>query len=79
MPETQVEGISANYNMGLVPITNVTKQLLMFDITQYPVAELAMKHEENQQGFNSVYMMLGIQARVQKNISSVNWYAWFDG
>jgi DNA-directed RNA polymerase subunit beta' len=27
---TQVEGISVNYNMGLITITNVTNKLLMF-------------------------------------------------
>jgi DNA-directed RNA polymerase subunit beta' len=30
----QVEGISANYNMGLVPITNVTTKLLMYGLQQ---------------------------------------------
>jgi hypothetical protein len=34
---TQVEGISVNYNMGLITITNVTTKLLMFDICQCPI------------------------------------------
>jgi DNA-directed RNA polymerase subunit beta' len=43
------------------------------------LTELAMKNiREDQQGFNSVYMMLDSGARVPKNKSSVNWYAWFD-
>jgi hypothetical protein len=39
---TQVEGISVNYNMGLITITNVTTKLLMLDINAQ-LTELAMK------------------------------------
>jgi DNA-directed RNA polymerase subunit beta' len=34
---------------------------------------------EDQQGFNSVYMMLDSGKGFQRTNSSVNWYAWFDG
>jgi hypothetical protein len=49
------------------------------DFCNAQLTELAMKNREDQQGFNSVYMMLDSGARVQRTNSSVNWYAWFDG
>ena len=37
-------------------------------------------YTEDQQGFNSVYMMLDSGARGSKEqIRQLNWYAWFDG
>jgi hypothetical protein len=49
------------------------------DICNAQLTELAMKTlEEDQQGFNSVYMML-LEQGFQRTNSSVNWYAWFDG
>jgi hypothetical protein len=42
MPE-QVEGISVNYNMGLITITNVTTKLLMYGHLPNQLTELAMK------------------------------------
>src|SRR5690606_19726037 len=64
----QVEGITANYNMGL--ITNTERYNQVIDIwtsTNASLTELSMKRiREDQQGFNSVYMMLDSGARGSK-------------
>jgi DNA-directed RNA polymerase subunit beta' len=64
----QVEGISLNYNMGL--ITNNERYNQVIDIwtsANAKLTELAMKNiREDQQGFNSVYMMLDSGARGSK-------------
>jgi DNA-directed RNA polymerase subunit beta' len=63
-----VEGIVANYNMGL--ITNNERYNQVIDIwtsTNAELTELSMKRiREDQQGFNSVYMMLDSGARGSK-------------
>jgi DNA-directed RNA polymerase subunit beta' len=65
---TQVDGISGNYNMGL--ITNNERYNQVIDVwtsTNAKLTELAMKRiSEDQQGFNSVYMMLDSGARGSK-------------
>tara|TARA_R100000935_G_scaffold11240_1_gene22664 strand:- start:4845 stop:8747 length:3903 start_codon:yes stop_codon:yes gene_type:complete len=65
---TQVDGIMANYNMGL--ITNNERYNQVIDVwtsTNAMLTELAMKRiREDQQGFNSVYMMLDSGARGSK-------------
>jgi DNA-directed RNA polymerase subunit beta' len=64
----QVEGIMTNYNMGL--ITNNERYNQVIDVwtsTNAMLTELAMKRiREDQQGFNSVYMMLDSGARGSK-------------
>ncbi len=64
----QVDGIMANYNMGL--ITNNERYNQVIDVwtsTNALLTELAMKRiREDQQGFNSVYMMLDSGARGSK-------------
>ncbi|MBW2960829.1 DNA-directed RNA polymerase subunit beta' [Mesonia aestuariivivens] len=64
----QVEGIMANYNMGL--ITNNERYNQVIDIwtaTNANLTELAMKRiREDKQGFNSVFMMLDSGARGSK-------------
>ncbi|MGZ0014857.1 DNA-directed RNA polymerase subunit beta' [Yeosuana sp. AK3] len=64
----QVDGIMANYNMGL--ITNNERYNQVIDIwtsTNAALTELSMKRiREDQQGFNSVYMMLDSGARGSK-------------
>ncbi len=64
----QVEGISMNYNMGL--ITNNERYNQVIDVwtsTNALLTELAMKNiREDQQGFNSGYMMLDSGARGSK-------------
>jgi len=64
----QVNGIIANYNMGL--ITNNERYNQVIDIwtaTNAELTELSMKRiSEDQQGFNSVYMMLDSGARGSK-------------
>ena len=64
----QVEGITMNYNMGL--ITNNERYNQVIDVwtsTNAMLTELAMKNiREDQQGFNSVYMMLDSGARGSK-------------
>lgn len=64
----QVEGITMNYNMGL--ITNNERYNQVIDVwtsTNATLTELAMKNiREDQQGFNSVYMMLDSGARGSK-------------
>ena len=64
----QVDGIMDNYNMGLLLITNVITKLLIFgQHTNAELTELSMKRiREDQQGFNSVYMMLDSGARGSK-------------
>ena len=65
---SQVDGIMANYNMGL--ITNNERYNQVIDIwtsTNAELTELSMKRiREDQQGFNSVYMMLDSGARGSK-------------
>ena len=64
----QVDGIIGNYNMGL--ITNNERYNQVIDVwtsTNAMLTELAMKRiREDQQGFNSVYMMLDSGARGSK-------------
>ena len=64
----QVDGIRANYNMGL--ITNNERYNQVIDIwtsANAELTELSMKRiREDQQGFNSVYMMLDSGARGSK-------------
>ena len=64
----QVEGITTNYNMGL--ITNTERYNQVIDIwtsTNASLTELSMKRiREDQQGFNSVFMMLDSGARGSK-------------
>ena len=64
----QVDGVIGNYNMGL--ITNNERYNQVIDIwtsTNAKLTELAMKRiREDQQGFNSVYMMLDSGARGSK-------------
>lgn len=64
----QVEGIMMNYNMGL--ITNNERYNQVIDVwtsTNSMLTELAMKRiREDQQGFNSVFMMLDSGARGSK-------------
>lgn len=64
----QVDVVSANYNMGL--ITNNERYNQVIDVwtsTNAQLTELAMKNiREDQQGFNSVYMMLDSGARGSK-------------
>ncbi len=64
----QVEGITMNYNMGL--ITNNERYNQVIDVwtsTNVKLTDLAMKRiSSDQQGFNSVYMMLDSGARGSK-------------
>ena len=64
----QVDAIRSNYNMGL--ITNNERYNQVIDIwtsTNAELTELSMKRiREDQQGFNSVYMMLDSGARGSK-------------
>jgi len=64
----QVDGVIANYNMGL--ITNNERYNQVIDIwtaTNAELTELSMKRiREDQQGFNSVFMMLDSGARGSK-------------
>ena len=65
---SQVDGVIGNYNMGL--ITNNERYNQVIDIwtsTNAMLTELAMKRiSEDQQGFNSVFMMLDSGARGSK-------------
>ena len=65
---TKVDGIIGNYNMGL--ITNNERYNQVIDIwtsTNSELTELSMKRiSEDQQGFNSVFMMLDSGARGSK-------------
>jgi len=64
----QIEGIVGNYNMGL--ITNNERYNQVIDVwtsTNATLTELAMNRiSKDQQGFNSVYMMLDSGARGSK-------------
>ena len=64
----KVDGVTGNYNMGL--ITNNERYNQVIDIwtsTNAELTELSMKRiREDQQGFNSVYMMLDSGARGSK-------------
>ncbi len=64
----QVDNIMANYNMGM--LTNKERYNQVIDIwgsTNNRLTELSMKRlREDQQGFNSVYMMLDSGARGSK-------------
>lgn len=64
----QVENIKMNYNMGL--ITNNERYNQVIDVwttTNATLTEIVMKHmTEDQQGFNSVFMMLDSGARGSK-------------
>ncbi len=64
----QIDGIMGNYNMGL--ITNNERYNQVIDIwtsTNAELTELSMKRiREDQQGFNSVFMMLDSGARGSK-------------
>ncbi len=64
----KVDGIMGSYNMGL--ITNTERYNQVIDIwtnTNAELTELSMKRiREDQQGFNSVYMMLDSGARGSK-------------
>ena len=64
----QVDAVKSNYNMGL--ITNNERYNQVIDIwtsTNAELTELSMKRiREDQQGFNSVYMMLDSGARGSK-------------
>ena len=65
---TKVDGILGNYNMGL--ITNNERYNQIIDVwtsTNSHLTSLSMKRiSEDQQGFNSVYMMLDSGARGSK-------------
>ena len=64
----QVDSIMASYNMGM--LTNKERYNQVIDIwgsTNNRLTELSMKRlREDQQGFNSVYMMLDSGARGSK-------------
>ncbi len=64
----QVDTITASYNMGM--LTNKERYNQVIDIwssTNNKLTELSMKRlREDQQGFNSVYMMLDSGARGSK-------------
>ena len=64
----QVDGIMMNYNMGLITNNERYNQVLdVWTSTNAMLTELAMKRiREDQQGFNSVYMMLDSGARGSK-------------
>ncbi|WGK65040.1 DNA-directed RNA polymerase subunit beta' [Croceiramulus getboli] len=64
----QVEQIMSSYNMGLITNTERYNQVIdVWTSTNATLTELAMKRiREDQQGFNSVYMMLDSGARGSK-------------
>lgn len=64
----EVDGITANYNMGLITNNERYNQVIdKWTTTNANLTELSMKHiSEDQQGFNSVYMMLDSGARGSK-------------
>ena len=68
MQTAEVDVIMANYNMGM--LTNKERYNQVIDIwgsTNNRLTELSMKRlREDQQGFNSVYMMLDSGARGSK-------------
>jgi DNA-directed RNA polymerase subunit beta' len=61
---TQVEGISVNYNMGLIT-NNERYKIVMFGHLM-PIDRIRKNIREDQQGFNSVYMMLDSGAKGSK-------------
>ncbi|WP_031427577.1 DNA-directed RNA polymerase subunit beta' [Flavimarina sp. Hel_I_48] len=65
---TQVDGIMSSYNMGLITNTERYNQVIdVWTSTNATLTELAMKRiREDQQGFNSVFMMLDSGARGSK-------------
>jgi DNA-directed RNA polymerase subunit beta' len=65
---TQVDGITGSYNMGLITNTERYNQVIdVWTSTNATLTELSMKRiREDQQGFNSVYMMLDSGARGSK-------------
>ncbi|MGJ8667797.1 MAG: DNA-directed RNA polymerase subunit beta' [Patiriisocius sp.] len=64
----KVDGIRANYNMGLITQNERYNQVIdIWTATNAALTELSMKRiREDQQGFNSVYMMLDSGARGSK-------------
>ena len=64
----QVDVISGSYNMGLITNTERYNQVIdVWTSTNATLTELSMKRiREDQQGFNSVYMMLDSGARGSK-------------
>lgn len=64
----QVEGIMGNYNMGLITDNERYNQVIdIWTATNADLTELAMKRiREDNQGFNSVFMMLDSGARGSK-------------
>ena len=64
----KVDGIRANYNMGLITQNERYNQVIdIWTATNAGLTELSMKRiREDQQGFNSVYMMLDSGARGSK-------------
>ena len=64
----QVEGIRGNYNMGLITFNERYNQVIdIWTATNANLTDLAMKHiSTDQQGFNSVFMMLDSGARGSK-------------
>ncbi len=65
---TQVDGIMGSYNMGLITNTERYNQVIdVWTSTNATLTELSMKRiREDQQGFNSVFMMLDSGARGSK-------------
>ncbi len=64
----EVDAITMNYNMGLITNNERYNQVIdKWTTTNANLTELSMKHiSEDQQGFNSVYMMLDSGARGSK-------------
>ncbi|MFK7750629.1 MAG: DNA-directed RNA polymerase subunit beta', partial [Kordia sp.] len=64
----EVDKITASYNMGLITNNERYNQVIdKWTTTNSELTELSMKHiSEDQQGFNSVYMMLDSGARGSK-------------
>lgn len=64
----QVEGIRGNYNMGLITFNERYNQVIdIWTATNANLTDLAMKRiSTDQQGFNSVFMMLDSGARGSK-------------
>ena len=78
----QVEGITGSYNMGLITNTERYNQVIdVWTSTNATLTELSMKRiREDQQGFNSVYMMLDSGARGSKEqIRQLTGIAWSNG
>src|SRR5690606_28213680 len=64
----QVDGIMANYNMGLITSNERYNQVIdIWTSTNAELTEVSMQRiREDQQGFSSVYMMLDSGARGSK-------------